>query len=62
MAKIVKLWAKQAINSALYYRNKLNITLVHDLPLNFKVFVWRESGNQTRPHYLLAVEDEIYYI
>jgi hypothetical protein len=45
MAEIVKLRAKQAINSALYYRNGPNITLVHDLPPNSKVLVWRKSGN-----------------
>ena len=45
IAKIVKLQAKQAINSTLYYCNGLDITLVYDLPLNSKVLVWRESGN-----------------
>ena len=45
MAEIVKLRAKQTVNSALYYRNGLDMTLVYDLPLNSKVFVWRESGN-----------------
>ena len=39
MTEIVKLQAKQAINNALYYRNRPNTTLVHDLPLNFKVFI-----------------------
>ena len=37
MAKIVKLWAKQTVNNALYYRNGPNITLVYHLPLNSKV-------------------------
>jgi len=45
MAEIVKLWAKQAVNSALYYRNGSNTTLVYNLPLNSKVLVWRKSGN-----------------
>jgi len=45
IAEIVKLRAKQAINSALYYRNGPNTTLVYNLPLNFKVLVWRKSGN-----------------
>src|SRR6266568_126750 len=44
MAKIVKLRAKQTINNALYHRNGPNTTSVHDLPLNSKVLVWRESG------------------
>ena len=39
MAKIVKLRAKQTINNALYYYNKPNTTLVHDLPLNSKVLI-----------------------
>ena len=39
MAKIVKLWAKQTINNALHHRNRPNITPVHNLPLNSKVFI-----------------------
>ena len=45
MAKIVKLRAKQTINSALYYRNRLDITLVYNLLLNLEVLIWRKSGN-----------------
>jgi hypothetical protein len=59
IAEIVKLWAKQTVNNALYYRNGPNITLVYDLPLNSKVLIWRESGNWTGPYRLLAVENEI---
>jgi hypothetical protein len=44
MAEIVKLRAKQAINNALYYRNRPNTTPVYDLPLNSEVLIWRESG------------------
>ena len=62
MAKIVKLRAKQTVNNALYYCNGPNTTLVYNLPLNSKVLIWRESGNQTRPYCLLAVEDKTYYI
>jgi hypothetical protein len=62
IAEIVKLWAKQASNSALYYCNRPDITLVYNLPLNFKVLVWCKSGNWTRLYCLLAVENEIYYI
>src|SRR5882762_9294255 len=58
MAEIVKLRAKQTVNNALYYRNGPNTTLVHNLPLNSEVLVWRESGNWTGPYCLLAVEDE----
>jgi len=39
IAKIVKLRAKQTVNNALYYRNRPNITLVYDLPLNSKVLI-----------------------
>jgi hypothetical protein len=39
MAEIVKLRAKQTVNNALYYRNRPNTTLVHNLPLNSKVLV-----------------------
>jgi hypothetical protein len=39
IAKIVKLRAKQTVNNALYYYNRPNITLVHDLPLNSKVLI-----------------------
>jgi len=39
IAEIVKLWAKQAVNSALYYYNRPNITLVYNLPLNSKVLI-----------------------
>jgi hypothetical protein len=39
ISEITKLRAKQAINNALNYRNKPNITLVHDLPLNSKVLI-----------------------
>jgi len=62
MAEIVKLRAKQTVNNAIHHRNGPNTTLVHNLPLNSKVLVWRKSGNWTRPYRLLAVEDETYYI
>jgi hypothetical protein len=39
MSEIAKLWAKQAVNSALNHRNRPDITLVHDLPLNSKVLI-----------------------
>jgi len=39
IAEIVKLRAKQAVNSALYYRNGPNTALVYDLPLNSKVLI-----------------------
>ena len=39
IAEIVKLWAKQTVNNALYYRNRPNTTLVYNLPLNSKVLI-----------------------
>jgi hypothetical protein len=39
IAKIVKLRAKQSVNSVLHYYNGPNITLVHDLLLNSKVLI-----------------------
>jgi hypothetical protein len=39
MSEITKLRVKQAINNALNYYNKLNITLVYDLPLNSEVLI-----------------------
>ena len=62
MAKIVKLQAKQTVNNVLYYYNGPNITLVYNLLLNSKVLIQQESGNQTGPYRLLAVEDETYCI
>src|SRR6266581_59119 len=54
IAKIVKLWAKQTVNNALHHRNGPNMTLVHDLLLNFKVLIWHKSGSWNRPYCLLA--------
>jgi len=45
MAEIVKLRAKQTVNSALYHRNRLDTTPIHNLLLNSEVLVWRKSGN-----------------
>ena len=39
IAEIVKLWAKQTVNNALHYCNGLNITSVHNLPLNSEVLM-----------------------
>ena len=58
IAEIVKLQAKQIINSALHHYNRPNTTLIYNLPLNSKVLIWRKSSNQTRPYYLLTIEGE----
>jgi hypothetical protein len=39
IAEIVKLRAKQAVNSALYHRNGPDITLVYNLLLNSEVLI-----------------------
>ena len=39
IAKIVKLWAKQAVSNALYHYNGPNITLVYNFLLNSKVLI-----------------------
>jgi len=39
IAEIIKLRAKQTVNSALYHCNGLDTTLIHDLPLNSEVFI-----------------------
>ena len=39
IAEIVKLRAKQTVNSALYHRNGPDTTPIHDLPLNSEVLV-----------------------
>ena len=59
IAKIAKLRAKQTINNALHHRNGPNTTLVHNLPLNSEVLVWRKSGSWNRPYRLLAVENKM---
>ena len=45
MAEIIKLRAKQTVNSALYHRNGPDTTPIHDLLFNSEVLVWRKSGN-----------------
>ena len=39
MAKIVKLQAKQTVNSALHHYNRLDTTLVYNLPFNSEVLI-----------------------
>ena len=39
IAEIIKLRIKQTVNSALYYYNGLDTTLIHNFPLNSKVFI-----------------------
>src|SRR6266702_2953642 len=62
MAEIIKLWAKQAVNSALHHRNGFNTTLVYDLLFNSKVFVWHKNSNWIGFYCLLAVKDKMCYV
>ena len=39
IAEIIKLRAKQTVNSALYHCNGLDTTLIYDLSLNSEVFI-----------------------
>ena len=39
IAEIVKLQAKQTVNSTLHHRNRLDMTLVYDLLFNSKVLI-----------------------
>ena len=44
IVEIAKLRTKKLVNNALYHRNGPDTTLVHDLPLNSEVLVWREGN------------------
>ena len=44
MAEITKLQACKSVNDALHYRNGPNTALLHDLPLNSEVLVWRQGN------------------
>ncbi len=63
MAEIAKLQARKSVNNALRHWNRPDITLVHDLPLNSEVLVWREgntgqSRKWTGLYNLLALKGE----
>ncbi len=63
MTEIVKLRACKSVNDALRYQNGPDTTLLHNLPLNSEVLVWRQgntgqSGKWTGPYTLLALEGE----
>ena len=38
------------------------MTLVHNLPLNSEVLIWRKSGSWNGPYCLLAIENETYCV
>ena len=63
IVEIVKLRTKKLVNNVLHYRNGPDTTLVHDLPLNSEVLVWREGNTGqgrkwTGPYNLLAINGE----
>ena len=55
MAELAKLQAKMQVNNALNTRNGPDTSLVHDLPLNSKVLVYRENKGWTGPHPMLNI-------
>lgn len=63
MADIAKSRAKRQVADALNMRNGPNTTLIHDLPLNSRVLVWREgntgqSGQWDGPFRMIGMEGE----
>ena len=44
IAEITKLRARKSVNNTLHARNGPDTTLIHDLPLNSEVLVWREGN------------------
>jgi len=59
ITEIVKLQAKQTVNSTLHHHNRPDTTSVYNLLLNSEVLIWHKSGNWTRPYCLLAIENAI---
>jgi len=44
MAEIRRLWAERQVADALNMRNGPRMDVVHDLPLNSPILVWREGN------------------
>jgi len=63
MEEVAKIRAKRQVNNVLSQQNSPNTTLIHGLPLNLEVLVWREgntsqSGKWTSPYTLLTLKGE----
>ena len=67
MEKVKKLKTKCQVADALSMRNRPKITVIHNLPLNLPVLVWREGltgqfSYWSSPYNLLSIENETYTI
>ena len=67
MVEIQKLQAEHQIADALNICNGPKTDMVHDLPLNSPILIWREgntsqAGHWDRPYSLLAVKEETYMV
>jgi hypothetical protein len=63
MTELRKMHAKRDVNDAINMRNGPSTALLHSLPLNSDVLVWREgntgyAGKWTGPYKLVGMEDE----
>ena len=63
MAEIQKLQAEQQIANTLNMQNRLNADVIHNLPPNLSILVWREgntgqSGYWDGPFILLIIKSE----
>ncbi|CCD52037.1 similar to putative integrase [Botrytis cinerea T4] len=59
MNEINKLRATRQVSDALSQRNGPSTMALYDLPINSKVWVWREHKGWTGPHHLLGIRDQI---
>ncbi|OXV09105.1 hypothetical protein Egran_03132, partial [Elaphomyces granulatus] len=58
MAEVSKLRINRQITDALRQRNGPQTDRIHELPINSRVWVWRENRGWTGPHTLLSTEGE----
>jgi len=58
MKEVTKMRIDRQITDALRQRNGPRVDEVHELPINSKVWVWREDKGWTGPHTLLTVDRE----
>jgi hypothetical protein len=58
MAEVSKLRIDRQITDALRQRNGPQTDRIHELPINSRVWVWRENRGWTGPYILLSTEGE----
>ena len=63
MEEVAKIRAKRQVNNTLSQQNGPDTTLIHGLPLNLEVLVWRkgntsQSSKWTGPYTLLTIKGE----